>query len=56
MARLSASYQYADGDKISVTLKIENDYPDALDEARKVCADTLRDLIALAVVEIEDEG
>lgn len=58
MARLSASYTFASGDVIGISLKVENDYPDALAESVKTIGAAMREvLISVAQMEdAEDEG
>lgn len=56
MAGVAAIYHYADGDEVSVSVEIENDYPDALREAVRTCADMLREaMVAGIVVQAEDD-
>jgi hypothetical protein len=49
MASVTATYVYggAEGDTVSVDVVIENDYPDALSEARKTAVAGIRELTGM---------
>lgn len=47
MATVYASYEYADGERVSVSVEIENDYPDALAEAKATAVAGVRDLTGI---------
>lgn len=55
MASVSASYHFADGERVDVDVEVENDYPDALHEASKTCTDTLVAAIKAGLAEAADE-
>jgi hypothetical protein len=55
MASVTGSYRYVDGEQITFSVEVENDYPDALDQAKATCLAALRDITGLEV-EREDQG
>lgn len=50
MANVTASYYYADGEMATVSVDVENDYPDAIDEARVNAIRGLRELTGIGEV------
>lgn len=49
MASITGTYQYADGETISIDVVIENDYPDAMAEAKATVVAAIRELTGLTV-------
>jgi hypothetical protein len=47
MAVVTAEYRYADGERVTITVGIENDYPDALDQAKGIAIAGVRDLTGI---------
>lgn len=47
MAAVTAEYRYADGEVVTVMVDIENDYPDALAEAKATAISGLRELTGI---------
>ena len=45
MATVALRYTFADGDRISVSVTVEDSYPDAVDEARATATRAFREAI-----------
>lgn len=56
MARVTASYSYADGDKVAITVEVGESFPDAVAEARAAAIEGLREAMVLGIVTQRDEG
>lgn len=60
MATVSASFQFADGDTVRVSVEVDASYPDCLAEAVHTCAALLREALVAGIVvqhdEDEDDG
>jgi hypothetical protein len=55
MASVTAIYRYPTGEAVSVRVKVENDYPDALDQARATAIAGVRELTGIDTAEVEGD-
>ena len=58
MATVTLRYVFADGDRITVSVAVEDSYPDAIDEARATASRAFREAIAdgiTAITTTDDE-
>ena len=47
VASVTASYTYAEGERVTVSVEVENEYPDALDQAKATAVAGVRDLTGI---------
>lgn len=47
MATVIARYEYADGEQVTISVEVENDYPDALAEAKATAVAGVRELTGI---------
>jgi hypothetical protein len=55
MASVTVAYHYADGDRQVVTVKVEDSYPDALDQAKGTALAAYREAIEWNLANKDDE-
>lgn len=55
MATITASYEYADGDIVTVSIDMPTPYPDALNEAKVNCVAMLREVMSLGITTQADD-
>lgn len=55
MAELSACYEFASGDRLTICVEVENDYPDALAQAVVAVRDAMREALIVVGELDEDE-
>ena len=56
MASVTAIYRYPNGEAVSIKVKVENDYPDALDQARATAIAGVKDLTGIELTDAEPDG
>ena len=47
MAKVTGAYRYENGEAVQFTVKAENSYPDALDQAKSTCVEALCEMTGL---------
>lgn len=55
MAKVTIQRRWPDGDVLSIVIKAENTYPDALDQARKVAIDTYRQALGVTTADVDEQ-
>jgi hypothetical protein len=56
VAKVTITRRWPDSDVLSVEVKAESCYPDALDQARKVALDTFASAMGVTLAQVEDES
>lgn len=54
MAKVQGTYRYADGEAVTFMVQVENDYPDALDQAKATCVTAICELTGLTRNQVSD--
>lgn len=56
MARMTIQRIFADGDMLTVSVKVEDSFPDVVAEAKRAIVDIFTDALAQTVVDSSDQG